>query len=130
MNKDIETRLKELKLASPSVEFRPKVLANAHAAWLAKNEVTVLHMQFRHVLALAASLVLFIGALAFLNWMEARDMRLAFGPRWENSKAHSENMKILEDMGFGREYSALIASVPGEKTMKPFFSRFEEFKLQ
>ena len=130
MNKDIETKLKELSLASPSVEFRPEVLANAHAAWLAKNEVTVLHMQFRRVLALAASLVLFIGILAFFNWMEARDMQHAFGPCWENSEAHSENMKILEDMGFGREYSSLLASVPGEKTMKPFLSRFEEFKLQ
>ena len=47
MNKDIESRLKELRLAAPSPELKTTVLSNARAAWSDKNESPILHMQFR-----------------------------------------------------------------------------------
>jgi hypothetical protein len=129
MNKDIESRLKELRLTPPSAELRSKVLANASAAWRKEHDGRVLHMQFRHVLALAASLVLFICAIALLNRTEERRMSLSLNSSSGQSKMQSENIKFLEEMGFDRKYSTAIACLPEIKRISPFVNRFEEFNM-
>jgi len=75
MNKDIEKKLRDLRLANPSSELKARVLANAKSAWRGRQEPV--HMRFRQMLALAASLVIFVGVIVLLNRAEENNMRLA-----------------------------------------------------
>ena len=111
MNKDIESRLKELRLVSPSSELRSTVLSKARAVWSNGNNGSVLHMQFRHVLALAASLVIFIGVITQLNMMEERQMRMSFNSNLDRSRMSSENIDFLKDIGFAPGYVSAIAGI-------------------
>lgn len=132
MNKDIESRLKELRLAAPSPELRSTVLSNARAAWCDKGEDPILHMQFRHVLALAASLVLFISVIALLNRMEERHMRLSMNSSWEKNLMGSENIDFLKDIGIDPSYVSAIAGVQNSRQpkLKLVFNRLEnELKM-
>ncbi len=129
MNKDIETRMKELRLTAPSPELKSKVLSNARSVWREEGNGTILHMQFRSVLAIAASLVLFIGIIAILNHTEDRNTRTAMNPYWLKNKISSENIKFLDDMGLGPDYGKVIAGISEIKHMKPFVDRLSEFKL-
>ncbi|MFA6568920.1 MAG: hypothetical protein WCS96_11975 [Victivallales bacterium] len=128
MNKDIETRLKTLRLTPPPPELKSKVLSNARSAWSKENDGTVLHMQFRHVFALAASFILFIGVIAFLNRMEERDTRQALNSSWEKTRTSSENAEFLKELGFSPEYCSLIAEMRDspQLELKSFSNRFEE----
>lgn len=111
MNKDIESRLKELMLAAPPPELRTSVLSNARAAWREKNESSILHMHFRQVLALAASFILFIGIIVLLNRMEEKRMRLSFNSGLEKVPASSENIMFLKEIGVDPEYASAIAGI-------------------
>ena len=99
MNKEIETRLKELRLAGPSPELRSKILLNANSAWREEGAKTALQIEFRYIMAVAASFMLFAGTITSLNRMEAKDTRLAFEPYWTESRTSPENIVFLEEIG-------------------------------
>lgn len=126
MNKDIESRLKELRLATPPPELRTSVLSNARAAWRDKSKSPILHMQFRQVVTLAASLVLFTGVIVSLNRIEERRMCQSLNLSWEKNQMPSENIKFLEEMGLDRKYSLAIANVSQITKIKPFVNRFDK----
>ena len=118
MNKNIESRLRELGLTTPSPELRTIVLSNACAAWREKKEGKVLHMQFRQVLALAASLILFIGVTAVLNRIEERHMLLSLNSSWEKSRMPSENIDFLKEIGVDPKYVSAIAGIHDSRQAK------------
>ena len=128
MNKDIESRLKDLRLTAPSPEFKATVLSNARAAWCEKNEATVPHMQFRNVLALAASLLLFIGGIAFLNQIEERDTCQTLNSCLEKSRDTSEDIAFLKEIGLNPEYCLAISKIKDSPQLKleSVFNRFEK----
>lgn len=132
MNKNIESRLKELRLTAPSPNLKSTVLSNALAAWRAENEDPILHMQFRQILALAASLVLFIGVIAFLNRTEERHMRMSLNSGFEKVPASSENINFLKEIGLNPEYVSAIAGIQHSQQpeLKLIFNRLEnELKM-
>ncbi|GEM_PF-5674900 len=114
MNKDIETRLKELQLKFPDTELEAKILSSANKAWNECEGRPVKIIPFRKALAIAASLILLAGILAVLNIAENKKMQQAMISYPKSGLQKSENISLLEEMGLGKEYSKLIACLSSE----------------